>query len=77
MAGPPPLYRVLIFRESRFADTADERLELYEAAEMVWQFNRLTAGGPHWAAITEQEVVIEGEEERLANETPMHRRKDF
>ena len=62
MAAPPTLYRVLIFRERQLADTADEKLELYEAAEMVWQFNRLTAGGPHWAALTEQEVEIEGED---------------
>lgn len=60
MAGEGRLYKVLIFTEGKFKDLADEELELCEALEIVRQFNRLMAGRPHWAALTEQGIVVGG-----------------
>jgi hypothetical protein len=58
IAGEEPLYKVLIFAEGKFDHLADEELELYEAVEIVEEFNRIMIGGRHWAALTEQDAEI-------------------
>jgi len=58
MAGEERLYKVLIFTEGEFKDLADEDLELYEAVEIVQQFNRVMMGRPHWAVLAEQEITV-------------------